>query len=38
VLRQAIADVDGGRVAVVDVHIEPGEMPGAAAEAKPIGR
>ena len=39
-LRQAIADVDAGCVAVIDVHIEPGEMPGAAAEAeaKPIGR
>ena len=28
--RRAIADVDAGRVAVVDVHVEPGEMPGAA--------
>ena len=39
-LRQAIADVDAGCVAVIDVHIEPGEMPGAAAEAeaKPILR
>ncbi len=38
VLRQAIADVDRGSVAVVDVHVEPGEMPGAAAEPEPIVR
>jgi hypothetical protein len=38
VLRQAIADVDAGRVAVIDVHVEPGEMPGATSEAKPIVR
>jgi len=37
-LRQAIADVDAGRVAVVDVHIEPSEMPGAVAQARPIAR
>jgi thiamine pyrophosphate-dependent acetolactate synthase large subunit-like protein len=37
-LRQAIADVDAGRVAVVDVHVEPGEMPGASSEAKSIMR
>jgi thiamine pyrophosphate-dependent acetolactate synthase large subunit-like protein len=38
VLLRAMADVDAGRVAVVDVHVEPGEMPGAAAEAKPLAR
>ena len=36
-LREAIADVDAGRVAVVDVHVEPSEMPGAP-QAKPIAR
>ncbi|HEY3180426.1 MAG TPA: thiamine pyrophosphate-dependent enzyme [Casimicrobiaceae bacterium] len=38
ILQQAIADVDAGRVAVVDVHVEPGEMPGAAPEPKTIAR